>query len=477
MNIRSIIVAATLVTATTATAQLSTPSVISSNMVLQQGRNVPIWGKATPGERITVAYSAQRVRTVALKDSTWRATLKPMKADATPRTLTIKGKNATLAYNNVVVGEVWIASGQSNMAYSMKRSKSFVPPAKGEDLAAMELEKPQNPMIRVFVSDTKGSVQWSEANGKSLANVSTVGYYFAKAIQQSLNVPVGIVKAAVNGTSIEEWTPKEVYAELPEVASEIGGDGKFRGRNVGGRYRKLIEPLAPLAIRGFVWYQGESNCGMGDRLYKEKFKLMASHWRSKFETPDAPFYYVLIGPHVYSDRLHRGGKPQTAETLPLFRQQQIDIKETVDNTDYVSITDLIDDIHDIHPSYKWTVGERLAQLALNETYGQDSIVCHGPSIGRAKKAGSSIEVTFADVANGLRVRDGKRVSWFEVADETKAFYPAVADIKDDSTVVVYSEAVANPAYVRFAWHETAEPNLENSQSLPAIPFAATRAKE
>lgn len=469
--------AAMLLAATAATARLSTPSIISPNMVLQQGRDVPIWGKAAPGERITVAYGKQRIRTVAAADSAWKALLRPMAADATPRTLAIKGKTETLAYGNVVVGEVWIASGQSNMAYSMARGKGFAPPARGVDSAAIELEKPQNPMIRVFVSDPKGSVQWDEANGNSLRNVSTVGYYFAKSIQQSLNVPVGIVKAAVNGTSIEEWTPKELYAAMPAVAREIGGDGKFRGRKVGGRYHKLVEPLAPLAIRGFIWYQGESNCGMGDTLYKEKFKIMADLWRRTFDAPGAPFYYVLIGPHVYSGRMHRGGQPQTAETLPLFRQEQIGIKSMVENTDYVSITDLIDDIHDIHPSYKWKVGERLARLALNETYGRDSIVCHGPSIAGARVDGPSIEVEFTDAAKGLRTNDGKRISWFEVAGESGAFHPAVADIKGDSTVVVHSEAVPSPVYVRFAWHETAEPNLVNSLSLPAIPFAATRAKK
>ena len=390
--------------------------------------------------------------------------------------MTIKGRRETLTYTNVVVGEVWIAAGQSNMEYSMRRHKAFVAPAHGVDSSQIEMRKPANPMIRVYVSARKGQKPWAEASGESLPQVSTVGYYFAKSLQQALGVPVGIVTAALGGTRIETWTPREAYEASPVFAGEIAKSGKIDGWGTGGWYSTFVAPLVPMAVRGFLWYQGENNCGIGDRRYAEKFKVMTGWWRNAFGADGAPFYYVLLAPHVYSDRMHRGGRPQTAEALPLFRQQQIEAHDMVANSDYVSVSDLVDDIHDIHPSYKWTVGARLARMALAGTYGRTDIVCRGPRLSRAVAAGRAVNVVFSDAAGGLRTSDGKRVSWFEVAGADGVFRPAVADICGKDTVAVYCSDIREPRYVRFGWHETSAPNLENSAGLPAVPFAAVAAE-
>ena len=174
---------AAIVAAAAAHARISTPPILSSDMVLQQGRPVPVWGKAAPGERITVTFGKQKTSTRAAADSSWRVTLKPMAASATPRTLTIKGRRETIEYTNVVVGEVWIAAGQSNMQYSMRRHKAFVPPAHGVDSAIVEMQKPANAMLRVYVSARKGQRPWAPASGESLPDVSTVGYYFPSSLQ------------------------------------------------------------------------------------------------------------------------------------------------------------------------------------------------------------------------------------------------------------------------------------------------------
>ncbi len=301
-----------------ANAQLSTSSVLSSNMVLQQGQQVPVWGTASPGERITVSFGKQRVKTRAGTEGNWMVALQPMKADKTPQQMIIKGKKTSVIYDNIVVGEVWICSGQSNMAYKMKLEPSFVPPAKGEDLAALELQKPANEMIRVFVSSGRGQDSWKIADGESLASVSVAGYFFGKMIQEKLDVPVGIITAALGGTRIETWTSKEAYEKSSVFASELKTKGEIDGLGVGQRYQTQIALLVPFAVKGFLWYQGENNCGIGDRRYAEKYKVMVDSWREVFNLPEAPFYSVLLGPHIYSDRLHRGGSPQTAEALPIF---------------------------------------------------------------------------------------------------------------------------------------------------------------
>lgn len=478
MGKRKIIIVAAAMAAAAAKAQLSTPPVISSDMVLQQGREVPIWGKAAPGERVTVSFGGQKARAKAAADSTWSVTLKPMEATATPRTLTIKGKGQTIEYTNVVVGEVWVAAGQSNMEYSMRRHKAFVAPAHGVDSAQLELRKPANPMLRVYVSARRGQRPWAVAGPESLPEVSAVGYYFARSLQRNLGVPVGIVTAALGGTKIETWTPCQAYERSEAFAGELERNGRIGGVGPGQWYGKFVAPLAPLAVRGFIWYQGESNCGAGDRSYAEKFGVLTQWWRKAFQAPDAPFYYVLLAPHVYSDRMHRHNNgPATAETLPLFREQQKRGGELAGNSEYVCITDLVDDLRDIHPSYKWTVGDRLARVALAKTYGRPSAEWSGPRFKGVRADGGKLVVTFSHSADSLRASDGKRIGWFEVAGDDGIFHPAVADITGDSTVVTYSTDVAHPRYVRFGWHETAQPNLENSAGLPAVPFAAMRADD
>lgn len=461
-----------------AQAQLSTPPVISPNMVLQQGQPVKIWGKAAPGERVTVSFAKQKATARTAEDSTWSVTLKAMKASATPRTLTIKGRRQKLEYTDVVVGEVWIAAGQSNMEYSMRRNKAFVPPAQGADSAALELQKPANPMIRVYVSSRRGQKPWQVASAESLPKVSAVGYYFGRTLLKDLKVPIGIITAAVGGTFIEQWTPRRTFMQSASFADEAKSKGTVDGVPAGGLYSSLVEPIAPFTVRGFIWYQGENNCGAGDRRYTDKFGLLTQAWRKAFMAPNAPFYSVLLAPHVYSDRMHRYNHgPQTAESLPLFREQQKSCCAADTLCEYVSITDLVDNLRDIHPSYKWTVGARIARTALAKTYGRHTGEWSGPRFSSVTADSGKLIVTFTHTADSLNTADGKRVGWFEVAGNDGVFHPAVADISSDSTVTTYSIDVAQPRYVRFGWHETAMPNLQNSAGLPAVPFAAQKADD
>ena len=458
-------------------AKLATSPVISSNMILQREKPVHIWGTADAGERVTVSFGKQKVKVKADAEGKWLATLQPMKASASPQNLVIKGKKESLIYNNVVVGEVWIAAGQSNMQYSMKRHKAFKAPATGKDWSIEEMKKPHNPMIRVYTSLRENQKTWAEASGESLPDVSTVGYYFIKNLQDSLKIPVGIITVALGGTRIETWTPREAYEQSSVFAKEIKEKGTINGSGVGEWYDKLLSPVIPYSIRGFLWYQGENNCGVGDTRYVKKFKVMTDWWRSVFMDKSLPFYYVLLAPHIYSDRKHKGGKFQTAEALPMFREQQKECRKQVENTEYISIFDLVDNLRDIHPSYKWFVGQRLARIALHKNYGFDKILYRGPELRRVAKNGKNLELYFDNVGEGLKTFNRRRIEWIEIAGKDGIFHPALADIRDKDRVEVYCNMVSAPEYVRLGWHEVAEPNLVNSEGLTVIPFGSTKAEE
>lgn len=470
----SLIVTQLLFFYATVQGQLATPNVLSSDMVLQQGREVPVWGTAAPGERIQVSFGGQRMSTRADAEGNWRVDLQPMTASKIPLTMVIKGRQESILFENVLVGEVWLCSGQSNMEYRMKLIPEFLPPAQGEDLAALELEKPANEMIRVFNSPRRedSPVSWNVADGESLVNTSVAGYFFAKSIQEQLDVPVGIITSAIGGTRIESWTTGTAY-EKSSVFGEMfkDTDGRIDGDRPGNWYKTMIAPLVPYTVKGFLWYQGENNCGKRDRMYAEKCSVLVDSWREVFEAPEAPFYYVLLAPHIYSDRRHNNKRfAVTAEDLPLFREQQVKAASMVPYSDYVVITDLIDDLTDIHPSYKWEVGARLARLAMAKEYGMPETVWSGPRMNDTEVVADSIIVSFLHVADGLKTNDDKLLNWFEIAAEDGIFHPALAEIKDENKVVVYHPEIRRPSKVRFGWHETAVPNLVNSEGLPAVPF-------
>lgn len=443
------------------------PPLFSDNMVLQQGREVPVWGTADARENITVSLCDEggiivaKAKTKADKEGAWKVNLPAMKADGKTYYLAVNGRKENLVFENVSVGEVWLCSGQSNMAYEMRRSWQRAP-LKGEDLCSAELQKPANPMIRVFIPGRPmrpgmpgPAVKngWKVADGASLAPVSAVGYFFAKNLSEQLGVPVGIISSASGGSEIEQWLPG------------------------GNLYGYGIKALMPYAIGGFLWYQGESNLAHKTTDYLEKYVAMTEDWRAGFNSPDAPFYSVLLAPHTYSDRLHRGFFV-TSEALPLFWQVQMNAAKAVKNSEIICITDLVDTPEDIHPSYKWIVGARLARLALKEHFAVEGAAeWSGPKAVSVRTEGDKAIVTFEHCAEGLKGRSNSvepnstpRLKWFEVAGADGVWHQALAEISGKNEVAVSHPDVAHPVSVRFAWRETAQPNLFNSEDLPAFPF-------
>lgn len=351
----------------------------------------------------------------------------------------------------------------------MKRIPEFVPPTKGADIATLELQKPANELIRVFISSRDAAdAVWRIADSESLAHVTAVGYFFGKGIQQKLDVPIGIISAAIGGTRVEAWTLPEAYQQSPLFSSELKLKGRIDGIGPGEWYKKIIAPLVPFSVKGFLWYQGENNVAIRDRKYAEKYALLVDAWRKAFHLPDAPFYSVLLAPHIYSDRLHKT-TAVTAEELPLFRRQQIKALSMIPNTDIVVATDLVDNVSDIHPPNKWDVGARLARLALAKSYGMDTL-WSGPRMNSIEMVADSVVISFNYYGQGLKTNDGKRLNWFEIADKSGVYHPALADIQGKDKVVVYHYEIKKPVAVRFGWHEIAAPNLVNSEGIPALPF-------
>lgn len=449
-------------------AEVVLPRVIGSNMVLQQQKPVTIWGTASVGEQVTVKFGKQTKNAVADASGNWKVMLDALKASDKPETMTITGTNI-IKLDNILVGEVWVCSGQSNMQYEMrKNSKVRKPDSLDKNSPVDEMDRPHSPEIRLFWVNQKNLkttgnylAKWELATQDSaLRSFSAAAYFFAKNLNQELHVPVGVVCAAISGSAIEPWTPGEAYAAIPYFQSpdapKVKPDGKF--------YHSMIEPLAPFAIKGFLWYQGEANVGE-NISYTYKMEALINSWRSLWGDNTLPFDYVQIVPYDYT-RL----SPKTIlspERLPEFWEAQT-LALNIPNTGMITTTDLTDVTPNLHPPYKWEIGRRLALVALAKTYGK-KVIYSGPMYKQMTVKGDRIELTFNDGGSPLMSKDDKPLQSFIIAGADGYFVEAKAIIKDNK-VIVFSPEVSKPTAVRFAWDELAQPNLFNKAGLPAAPF-------
>ena len=440
---------------------LTVGPLFTDHAILQQGQQIPVWGKARKGATVTVTFGKAKAKAKADAEGNWKVMLPAQTATFEGKQLVVKAGKEQITLNDVVVGEVWVAAGQSNMEYTMKLYKTFQKPYKGEDLAALELNKPENEKIRVFTCPRKGKgMGWQHANGQNLAMASAPGYFCVKNLQDSLGVPVGVISTAVGGTMIESWRKDAEW------------------------YKKMIAPYVPFAVRGILWYQGENNCTNRIRNYASLFKATVAEWRQEWGVAEMPFLTVMLAPHIYSNRHHKRGVVD-AEELPRFRQQQMACLDSVSNTEIIFTSDLVDDLFDIHPSYKWEVGRRLAVLALNKVYGRTELEWSGPradAVSLVKgKHEDLLKVHFNHVGTGLKKtpkdkerQSGSMLRWFEVAGSDGVWHSAIAYVEDSEHVMVSSPSVLHPVSIRYLWHETATSNdLLNSYGLPAFPFVLT----
>lgn len=461
-----------------ANAQLKLPNVITSNMVLQQQQTVPVWGWTGKGAIVSVQFAGQQKSTKADENGYWKINLSSLKASAQPAQMTVTSAGQTITLNNILVGEVWLCSGQSNMEYPMKKGYSKTPPARGADSAALELSV-NNPQIRLFnvKRDLSGpdvvTTGWQECKGEALEQFSALGYFFAKNMQNKLQVPVGIIFTSWGGTQIEPWTPVSTYLKMPVFKDEATKNPKLmNGVEPGKIYNSMVKPLAPYAVKGFLWYQGESNVVTEDSIrYADKMQALIESWRETWGNNKLPFYDVMLAPHYYT---HRKDKlPHNPETLPLIWEAQT-AALAIPNTEMVTVNDLVDNLDDIHPSYKWEIGRRMAALVLSKKYGYKNMEFTGPRFKSMQVKGDKIVLTFTH-SGGLKTSDGQPANWFTIAGNDGKFVDAKAEIKGDK-VIVSSPQVTEPKQVRLGWNEIAEPNLINGAGLPAVPFRTDHAK-
>lgn len=461
----------------TASAKVKLANVFTHHMVLQQGKPLKIWGTADAGESISVRIGQSKTKTVAGSDGRWSVCLESLNASFKPVRFVVKGSRDKIELTDVLVGEVWLASGQSNMEYSMNNHPQYAKPRKGNpDRLLQEYEQASNPMIRLLYvrkelnSDTLPTVGWQRVGRESLKPFSAAAYFFAKSLQDSLEVPVGVVSSSWGGTMIETWTPVEMYRESPLFADKMKGNRlQTNGEIVGRRYDKMIKPLAPMALRGFLWYQGESNLIKGDTdIYTEKMRLLVGGWRKAWGDTLLPMYYVQISPLLYSGR-KQDIVPKNWQDLPKFWEAQARCMEVIPHTGMIVTTDIPEDLSDIHPPYKWVVGERLAKWALNRTYGKRHLVCSAPVLSHIKTEGDSIVMDFENVGTGLVTRDGKAPDWFYALSRKNTYIHLQATLRDGKVYVNCSN-LPQHTVLRLGWDEIAQPNLMNSEGLPVLPF-------
>ena len=452
-------------------AETKLPSILGSHMVLQQGEKCPIWGWDEAGTGVTVSFAGQTHTTKAGKDGRWQVSLNAMKVNAKGAALTIKG-SSTVKLEDVLVGEVWLCSGQSNMEWTVSRSanpKEEI--ANGNHPLIRHIKIPHRPSAKP--ESNVSSTGWQPCTPKVVANFTAVGYYFGRHLHKKLNVPIGLIGSNWGGTRIEPWIPPVGFKSVPALkanfADKLDQFPAKRGNGVNHQsplalYNGMIHPLLPYTIKGALWYQGESNNGEG-MLYHEKMKALIAGWRSVWNNPELPFYYVQLAPFRYgSDNDPR---------LPGIWQAQLETLK-VPNTGMAVTTD-ITNVRDIHPKNKQDVGKRLALWALTKDYGKKlKSQYSGPifsKIDHAEGKGSLTVHFQKDTTGGLKTNDKKAASHFEIAGKDGKWHPAKVTIVYGDHLIVKSDAVKSPVHVRFGWHQMAEPNLVNGAGLPASPFS------
>ena len=495
------------------TAQVRLPAVISDHMVVQQDKPFAVWGWAGKSEPVTVVFGGREKKAVASAiDGAWRVVFDPLKGGDTPLELTARGaKGPAVAVKDILVGEVWVCSGQSNM--EMPFTWLAIP--------SPDVMRAANPRMRLFLVPKRTAdtpledveAKWEPCAPDSVRGFSMVAYYFGLELHKRLGVPVGLIDSSWGGTRIEPWTPPIGFAAVPEVKPILDRQAdryhEYRdelakalpametwaretrktlaaktGSPIAPRpelpvnpfaspqaptalYNGMIHALTPFAIRGAIWYQGESNRDDG-LLYAKKMEALIAGWRTAWGLGDLPFYYVQLAPFAYD---YGGEKPVVDVPdflrLPLIWEAQAAILR-VPNTGMAVITD-IGDLGDIHPTNKRDVGYRLSLWARANVYGEKTLVFSGPLFRSMSVDGTLARLTFEHTGSGLVSSDGQPLKWFEIAGEDKVFYKAEAEIAGD-TVVVWSPRVAAPKAVRFGWHQLAGPNLANKEGLPASPF-------
>ena len=487
-----------------ARAELTLSPVFSDHMVLQRDVPLPVWGRAEPGAAVAGEFAGDRRRATADAAGRWRLEFAPCPASAQPKAMRISCAGAACEIEDVLVGEVWLCAGQSNMEWPLAREARAGEEIPRAVLPTVRLLNPDYPgkdrggnaftpaEVQQLVPERYFRGRWTVCTSETAGRCSAIGYYFAKEIAVSLGVPVGVIHLAVGGSPAESWMRPETLAADSELRGLIGapwlenpaleawcqqrahenldralGAGEVDARNPphaflpGFLWKAAIEPLAPFALRGILWYQGESNALRLDRVrqHERMFPLLVRDLRSRWGAGDLPFLFCQLS-GIETAHYH-------SEFWPEFRDSQRRLAAVVPNSGMVVTCD-VGDPANVHPKDNRTVATRLARLALAQVYGW-SLLAHGPrpQVGRVK--GHEVEVTFDSVGAGLALNGGGELLGFEIAAKDGDFFPARGRL-GHASVVLASDRVTAPRRVRYNWQPFPRGDLVNDARLPASTF-------
>jgi sialate O-acetylesterase len=444
-------------------ADVKLPAVLSDHMVLQQGIAAPVWGTAEPGEKVTVSFAGQTEAATADSAGKWSIKLAALPASATPSELTVKGNN-TITLRDILVGEVWVCSGQSNMGFNTGSAIN----------ATKEIAEADYPEIRLFLvpptakdqpqADTRAS--WAACSAQTVGNFTAVGYFFGRDLFKSLGVPIGLIQSAWGGTVAEAWASPDALKSDPDFAPILDRAPKAKAGdpNVASRlYNGMITPLVPFAIKGAIWYQGESNAARAYQ-YRKLLPAMIKSWRDAWGEGD--FDFLIVSLANFDKPPAEPGDSDWAE----LREAQTMTAAMPHNGQALAI-DLADadNPSNIHPRNKQDVGLRLSLIAEANVYGKHDVVYSGPEYDSMKEENGKVRLTFKQSNGGLVAKGGEPLKGFQVAGEDKKWHWADAAI-DGESVIVSSAEVPHPVAVRYAWARNPVANLYNKAGLPAVPF-------
>ncbi|QEC52397.1 sialate O-acetylesterase [Anseongella ginsenosidimutans] len=468
-NLRTLLLAGLLLFSGGARAEITLPAIIGNNMVLQRQSDVKLWGKANANAQVSVmtSWDEKQYSTKADAAGNWKLTVQTPAAGG-PYEINFREngrdggqKGASITLSNILIGEVWVCSGQSNMEMPLKGYRNQ-PILNANEILTTAGE----PMIRLFhleraasateLFDCKGA--WEVSSAGSAVSFSAVGFQFAKKLQAILGVPVGVIQTAWGGTPIEAWTDKESLSAVPGIEIPFPSDSVEAGRLVSTcLYNGMIAPIAGFGIKGFLWYQGEANRARPGQ-YAQLMEAMVTGWRKKWGNDSLPFYYAQIAPYDY---------PTHAATVPYLREAQLKAMELIPFSGMAVSMD-VGSSETIHPPDKTTIAERLLYWALAKTYDMEGIACEGPVYKSMKIDGNKVLLSFENAPSGFVVKS-QGFSCFEIAGADKTFYPATAEISKGG-ILVQSDKVDKPVAVRYAFKDWVEGDLYNTAGLPASSF-------
>jgi sialate O-acetylesterase len=451
-----------------ANAQIKLPGIVSSNMVLQRNTTVNLWGWAAPNEKITIktSWKNEAIHVIASKDGTWKVEVETTDARI-PQTISLVSNTSNIILENILFGEVWLCSGQSNMGHAIKGNAGE--PVIGSSLAIITSN---NPNLRLFTIERIGSKtplkdlqknnSWKKSSPETVANFSAVAYFFGQQLQEVLDVPVGLINTSWGGSSIEAWMSNDVLSKFQTVNLEEVDITIKTNLIPTVLFNAMIHPIVLYKIKGALWYQGESN-RTNPENYKNLFPAMVKDWRNLWGNVDFPFYYVQIAPFTYGNNQ----ATSVTENSAFFREAQLACLDLIPNSG-IAITLDVGDENSIHPPKKKEVADRLLFNALNQTYGIKAVKYASPNFKSLEIKDNGIILSFKNPEIGLYAFDA--LEGFEIAGEDKVFHPANAKIINKRSVLVNNDKVSKPVAVRYAWRNYVSGTLFDTNLLPLSSF-------